>query len=54
MTEVQGELSAGVVSETRYYRWRWQGQAAAMVKDRPLAIAYDVRGALPTVMGERR
>lgn len=42
MTEVQGELSAGVVSETRYYPWQWQGQEAE--------IAYDVRGAGPSLL----
>ncbi|NCJ08285.1 alpha/beta fold hydrolase [Synechococcales cyanobacterium C] len=42
MTEVQGELSAGVVSETRYYAWRWRGREAA--------IAYDVRGVGQTLL----
>ena len=50
MTKLQGELPVGVVSETRYYPWRGQGQEAAMVKDRSLAIAYDVRGAGPPLL----
>ena len=50
MTKLQGELPVGVVSETRYYPWRWQGRESAMVKDRPLAIAYDVRGAGPSLL----
>jgi pimeloyl-ACP methyl ester carboxylesterase len=50
MTKLQGELSAGVVSEARYYPWRGQGRESAMVKDRPLAIADDVRGAGPSLL----
>ncbi|NJO11325.1 MAG: alpha/beta hydrolase [Leptolyngbyaceae cyanobacterium SL_1_1] len=50
MAEVQGELLTGAVSETRYYPWRWQAREAAMVKDRPLAIAYDVRGVGPSLL----
>ena len=42
MTEVQRELSAGAVSETRYYPWRWQGQE--------VAIVYDVWGAGPSLL----